>query len=395
MTKSDFKNLHTKYHDALFNDVIPFWLNHSLDKENGGYFSCLDRDGTVFDTDKFMWLQGRGIWMFSKLCSVYGIKNEWLEAASCGAEFVRTKGLCADGSFYFSLNKEGKPLVQPYNIFSDCFICVGLCEYFKVTQQEWARDLALQTYAVIQNRKNNPKGQWLKQIPETRTFSAMAFPMIQLWMAREMRDFLPKEEVDKIIKENTNIILTWHVDYDLQCVFERVGSDGSHNFDVMEGRLLNPGHALEVLWFIMLLANDEKNTEMVDKIADIMLWCIERGWDKEYGGIFYYQDYKNFPPEKLESDMKLWWVHNEALAAFLLAFKLTGKKEHKDWFLRIDSYVWEHFPDPRHGEWFGYLSRDGKPIHGLKGGKWKGFFHLPRMLMFCEQWLSELSLRNL
>ncbi len=393
MTKSELKKLHEKYRSALFDDVIPFWLKNSVDFEQGGYYSCLDKDGTVFDTDKFMWMQGRELWMFSKLCSVYGTKEEWVECARTGANFIREKGQNLDGDYYFSLNREGLPLVQPYNIFADCFVCVGLYEYSKVTQEEWARELALDIYKRIQIRKTNPKGQYLKQVPETRSFMAMALPMIQLWMARELKGLLSEDKTEEIITENIDIILNNHVDRELKCVFERVLAGGKHNFDVMEGRLLNPGHALEVLWFIMLLAEDRNDKKMINDLADIMLWCVERGWDEKHGGLFYYQDYKNFPTEKIESDMKLWWVHNEAIAAFLLAYKLTGRKEHKDWFLKLDEYSWKHFPDSKDGEWYGYLSRTGEPALTLKGGKWKGFFHLPRMLMFCEQWLLEMSER--
>ena len=111
----------------------------------------------------------------------------------------------------------------------------------------------------------------------------------------------------------------------------------------------------------------------------------------EGGGLFYYQDYMGYPTDKLESQMKLWWVHAEAINAFLLAYKLTGSQEHLEWFHRLHAYSFEHFSDREYGEWYGYLDRQGNPAFGLKGGKWKGFFHLPRMLMVCERWLAEMQ----
>jgi N-acylglucosamine 2-epimerase len=161
--------------------------------------------------------------------------------------------------------------------------------------------------------------------------------------------------------------------------------------DVMEGRLLTPGHALEILWFLMTIAEKRGDQARIEDLGDIMLWCVERGWDSTYGGIFYYRDYENKPLDKFESDMKLWWVHAEALNAFLLAWKLTGKEVFKDWFLKIDQWSWSHFPDHQHGEWYGYLSRQGEVASTLKGGKWKGFFHLPRMLYTCSTWLKEMQ----
>ena len=63
----DLQSLADLYQNALLQDVIPFWEKYSLDRENGGYFTCLDREGKVYDTDKFIWLQNRQVWLFSTL----------------------------------------------------------------------------------------------------------------------------------------------------------------------------------------------------------------------------------------------------------------------------------------------------------------------------------------
>ncbi|MDY3764850.1 MAG: AGE family epimerase/isomerase [Candidatus Ventricola sp.] len=390
MNAQELKQYHEIYRSELFDSVIPFWLNHSLDREKGGYFSLLERDGTVFDTDKYAWMQGREIWMFSKLCSVYGTRPEWLDAARLGVEFMRAHGYAENGDFYFAMDREGHPLIQPYNIFSDCFMCTALVEYARVSGDESAAQEGLRIYRRIQQRKDNPKGIWTKAVPGARNLCAMAMPMIQMMMARELKGFVPDEELTPIIESNLKIFFDRHVDRERKCVFERVLPDGGHMFDIMEGRLLNPGHALENLWFVMDVAHSIGREDMVKDAAEIMLWTVERGWDQQYGGLFYYQDYMGYPTDKLESQMKLWWVHAEAINAFLLAYKLTGSQEHLQWFRRLHAYSFTHFSDRAYGEWYGYLDRQGNPAFGLKGGKWKGFFHLPRMLMVCERWLAEM-----
>lgn len=392
MDKAEIVRYHQIYRSELFDSVVPFWLNHSLDREFGGYTSCLERNGQVFDTDKFAWMQGREIWMFSKLCSVYGVRPEWLEAAKLGVDFMRKHGRAENGDFYFAMDRQGNPLTAPYNIFSDCFMCTALAEYSRVSGDQLAAQEALAIYRRIQERKDNPKGIWTKPIPGARNLCAMAFPMIQMMMARELQGFIGENELMPIVEENLGIFFGRHVDRDRKRVFERVLPDGGHLFDVMEGRLLNPGHALEILWFVMDVAHSILHDEqMVADVADIMLWCVESGWDKKYGGIFYYQDYMGYPTDKLESTMKLWWVHNESINAMLLATKLTGSAAHEAWFKKLHEYSFEHFSDRTGGEWYGYLDRQGGPVFGLKGGKWKGFFHLPRMLMVCEQWLAEME----
>ncbi len=391
MNKADLVRYRQTYKNELFDSVIPFWLNNSLDRQYGGYFSCLERNGTVFDTDKYAWMQGREIWMFSKLCCVYGARPEWLEAAGLGVDFMRAHGRAPNGDFYFSLDRKGSPLSVPYNIFTDCFMCVAYAEYARASGDKQAREDAAAIYRRVQQRKDNPKGVWTKQIASTRALSGMAFPMIQMMMAREMRGLIPDDELMPVIRENLDVFFDRHVDRNRKRVFERVLPDGGRLLDVMEGRLLNPGHALEILWFVMDIANSVLHDQrMVEDTADIMLWCAESGWDKEYGGLYYYQDYMGYPTDKIESAMKLWWVHNEAINAMLLAAKLTGSALHEDWFIKLHDYSFGHFSDRAYGEWYGYLDRRGTPVSGLKGGKWKGFYHLARMLMTCEQWLDDM-----
>lgn len=390
MDKNTLTTYHKTYQRELFESVIPFWLNHSLDHEDGGYFTLLERDGTVFDTDKYAWMQAREIWAFSKLCSVYGIREEWLHAATHGLRFMRRHGRADGGDCYFAIDKTGRPLIHPYNIFADCFLCIALSEYAKVTGEQAAADEALALYRRIQERTANPKGVWNKAVPGGRHFLAMSMPMIQMMMARDLKGMVADTELEPVIQRSLEQFFDLHVDRERQCIFERVLPDGNRKLDVMEGRLLNPGHALECMWFMMDIAQERGWRDVVNELAALMLWPAQRGWDEEHGGLFYYQDYLGYPTDKLESHMKLWWVHAEALCAFLLAYKLTGSQEHLQWFQRLHDYSFAHFSDPQHGEWYGYLHQNGTPAFGLKGGKWKGFFHLPRALMHCEVWLREM-----
>lgn len=396
MEKKEIDSLKKRYDSNLSASVIPFWDQHSIDREMGGYFTCLERDGRVFDTDKFMWLQAREVWMYSKLFTSCRPEKRWGELAKHGADFMTQHGRDRNGDWYFALDRRGRPLVEAYNIFSDCFAAVAFAEYHRASGDPAALEVARSTYNRIQARKENPKGHFNKQIGETRSLKAMALPMIQIWMAEEMGNLLDADLRDRVVRENIEQVTRLHIDRKRKAVFERVAADGSHP-STMDGRLLTPGHALEVLWFILRIAGrrraaGEKDAgALVDLLTEAILYTAERGWDSEYGGFYYYMDYEGFPPEKLEWDMKLWWVHAEALCAFLLAYQLTGNEEFLEWFRKTDSYVFDHFVDPTHGEWYGYLHRDGSVALTLKGGKWKGFFHTPRALLTCMEILDNMA----
>ena len=386
----DFKKLANRYKTELLDSVLPFWLKNSIDKEYGGYFSCLDRDGSVYDTDKFIWLQGREVWLFSMLCNKLGKKQEWLDAAIQGAEFLKKYGHNGDYDFYFSLTREGKPLVEPYNIFSNTFACMAFAQLAKATGSEEYAEISRRIFKRILERRGNPKGKWSKAVPGTRPMKDFALPMIICNMALEVEDIInDPQQLEKTIDECLHEVLDVFYQPDLGCMLENVSSLDNSRLDCFEGREINPGHNLEALWFMMNLGIRRNDKALVNKCVEISLSVIERGWDKEYGGIFYFLDSKGAPQQKLEWDQKLWWVHIESAIAMIKGYQLTGNKECLEWFKKLDEYMWSHFKDPLHPEWFGYLNRRGEMLLPLKGGKWKGCFHVPRGLFEIWQILEK------
>ncbi len=386
----DFKKLANKYKAELLDNVLPFWLDNSIDKEYGGFFTCLDRDGSVYDTDKFIWLQGREVWLFSMLCNKLGERKEWKEAAVQGAEFLKKYGYTGDYDFYFSLTREGRPLVEPYNIFSNTFACMAFAQLAKVTGSEEYAGIARNIFRRILERRSAPKGKWCKAVPGTRPMKDFALPMIICNMALEVEEIINDPELlEKTIDDCLHEVLDVFYQPDLGCMVENVSSIDNSRLDCYEGREINPGHDLEALWFMMNLGIRRNDKALIDKCVEISLKVIERGWDKEFGGIFYFLDSKGAPQQKLEWDQKLWWVHLESAIAMIKGYQLTGNAKCLEWFVKLDEYMWSHFKDPLYPEWFGYLNRRGEMLLPLKGGKWKGCFHVPRGLFEIWQILEK------
>ncbi len=382
------------YKNELIQKVIPFWMNHSKDSEHGGFFTCLDREGNVFDTDKFMWLQGRQVWMFATLYNQLEAKPEYLAMAQHGADFMQKHGRDADGNWYFSLNQAGKPLVQPYNIFSDCFATMGFGALYTATGKEEYGDIAKKTFENILKRRDNTKGKYNKAYPGTRELKNFALPMILSNLSIEIEHLLDKTLVKDLIEDVVNDVMNVFYQPEHGIIFENVNLDGSFS-DTFEGRLLNPGHTIEAMWFMMDLGVRMNDQALIDKSIDIAIKSIEYGWDKEFGGILYFLDFKGTPPQQLEWDQKLWWVHLEALVCMAKAWSLTGNEQAKHWFDKIHEYSWKHSRDEEFGEWFGYLNRRGEVLLNLKGGKWKGCFHVPRALFQVYKTLEPKQLLEL
>ncbi len=377
------------YRRKLLEDVLPFWVGHSLDRECGGYFTCLDRRGEVFDTDKFIWHQGRQVWTLATMFRAVRPEESWLQAARLGAEFLRDRARDEQGWFYFSTDRTGRPLTYPC-IFSDCFAAMGLGAFASAGGEGWARELARQTYHGVQQWLIEKPDPWSRYIPGARPMESMVYDMINVNLSLELSEVLDEPGVRQAGTAGMERIIQRFVDRREGLVFEHVAPDGSHP-DTFAGRLIAPGHALECLWFLIEAGGRWDRPEVAWLAAEAMGDMLEFGWDAREGGFFHFLDARGKPPEQLEWDQKLWWVHAEALVALLAAYRHGREERFAKWFEKVHDYAWGHFNDDEHGEWFGYLSRGGEVLLDLKGGKWKGCFHVPRCLWKCWRLLEELE----
>lgn len=378
-----------QYKNELLENVLPFWQKNSLDQTHGGFFTCLLQDGTVFDTDKFIWLQARQVWTFSMLYNRLAQRQEWLDIALHGSQFLEQYGRDPNGDWYFSLNQQGQPLIKAYNIFSDCFATMAFGQLYQATQEERYAQIAKATFEKILKRQDHPKGIYTKAVSGTRPLQNFALPMILCNLALEIEHLLEEELVQKTIDHCIHLVMDTFYDEESGLTLENVDPAGQLS-DSFEGRLLNPGHAIEAMWFIMDLGVRMQDKALIEKAKNRMLFMLEYGWDQVQGGIYYFLDSKGYPPQQLEWNQKLWWVHLETLVALLKGYQHTKDQKCWTWFERVHEYTWKHFADAKHGEWLGYLQRDGSPLTTQKGGKWKGCFHVPRGLFQCWQTLETI-----
>lgn len=380
---ANFKPYIAKYEQALLKDITPFWERHCVDAEFGGYFSCLDEDGSVYDTEKFMWMQWRIVYMFATLADSEYAQPQWLDIARGGYDFLYRHGKDEDGNYYFALNRQGAPTAVAHSIFSECFAAMGSAALFKATKEIKYRAEAESAMAKYMARLRNPKGPWNKALAGRPERQALGPQMILSNLGHVLSENLGAANFEADALQATRTALDKFWNPELKLLFENINIDGSFDLGSCEGRLINPGHGLEAMAFAMELAHRHHDQAMLEKAAMITRRLLEFGWDKEQGGIYYFLDALGKPPRELSWNMKLWWVHNEALVAALQAYVSTGDKVFWEWFEKLDAWTWKHFPDQKNGEWYGYLNRDGSVSLKLKGGQWKTFFHLPRYLLVC------------
>lgn len=373
------------YRRTLLEDCVPFWFPRSVDTEHGGFLHCLDRDGSLLDTDKSVWAQGRMSWMLLTLCNTVERKPEWLAWAEGGLRFIEQH--CVDkadplGRMFFHVTREGQPIRKRRYAYSEVFAAIAFAAHAKVTGSAKSAARARELFELFVKWNFTP-GLIPPKFTDARPLIGMGPRMIALVTAQELAANLGDDDGlrgwrDRCIEEIERLF----VKPDIQCVMETVAPDGSL-VDHFDGRTLNPGHAIEGAWFIMHEGRLRGDSRLIQLGCQMLDWMWARGWDSEHGGICYFRDVSGKPVQEYWHDMKFWWPHDEALIATLMAWKLTGEPRYLERHEQLRAWSFKHFADAEHGEWFGYLHRDGSVSTTIKGNLWKSFFHHPRALWMC------------
>ncbi|MBO4235357.1 MAG: AGE family epimerase/isomerase, partial [Firmicutes bacterium] len=394
-----FKEAHKWVKDEL-NRCTDFWLEHGWDKAHGGVYTCLDREGKIYSTDKSVWMQGRCGWTYAYLCTVYGVREDWLAFSKSCIDFLEEHCVNREqgGRLYFTVTEDGRPLRQRRYLYSEDFYTIANAEYYANTGDKEYLERAKRTYELTWNIRRglmaDPVNMPPKVIPETRKSRAFGDLMIYLNVTNIMKRCDPESRA--IYDERARIcaeeIIKYHYKPDLKCVLEVVAPDGTPQLETTAGRVVNPGHDIEGSWFLAMEAKETGDDDLYEKAETIFHDALARGWDDEFGGLLYFVDCLGNPPEAYEHDMKLWWPHNEMLIATLMFYRDKGDESYLDWFYKTYEYCKTYFADPEYGEWFGYLRRDGKPTEPpCKGSTFKGPFHVPRSLIMADTIMNEIE----
>lgn len=380
------------FRNTLLNDILPFWLNHGLDREYGGILTALDRDGRLLDSDKSIWFQGRTAWTYATAAKCYGQRPEWVAFAQSALRFIEDHASGPNGKLYFTVTRTGQPLRMRRYVYSEAFAALGNSAMYGLSQQDVYRVASLRYLETYLKYSFTPGLIAPKTDTSTRPMLSLGPYMFALHLCgsiqRTMGDVVVAERrCSEWCDWSANEIERLFYKPDLAVLLETVGASGEV-LDHFDGRTLNPGHALECAWFLMDEGRHLGRKEWIDLGCQILDCMWARGWDSEFGGIYYFRDLHGGPVQEYWHDMKFWWPHCEAMIATLLAYRLTSEPKYLNRFVELSVWSFNHFADREHGEWFGYLHRDGSPSVQLKGNMWKGPYHVPRMLWYCEQLLS-------
>lgn len=392
--KEYIKSWAESYKKDLTENIMPFWMKYGLDRENGGVYTCVDRDGSLMDTTKSVWFQGRFAFICSFAYNNVEKKQEWLDAAKSTLEFIEKHCFDEQGHMYFSVTAEGKPLRKRRYVFSETFAAIAMSEYALATgDQHWAKR-AIQVFEDTQRFLATP-GFLPAKFEADVKLQGHSIVMILINVGSCIRKVVDDPKLTQQIDESIEKLKKYFIHPEFKCLLETVGENGEF-IDTNMTRTINPGHCIETSWFIMEEAKLRGwDKPMFDLALQVFDWSWDWGWDKQYGGIINFRDCKNLPSQDYSQDMKFWWPQCETIIASLYAYLGTGDEKYLYRHERISEWTYAHFPDAEYGEWYGYLHRDGTVAQPAKGNLYKGPFHIPRMMikgyMLCQEILKKLE----
>lgn len=392
--KEYIKSWAESYKKDLTENIMPFWMEYGLDRENGGVYTCVNRDGSLMDTTKSVWFQGRFAFICSFAYNNVEKNQEWLDAAKSTLEFIEKHCFDEQGHMYFSVTAEGKPLRKRRYVFSETFAAIAMSEYALATgDQHWTKR-AIQVFEDTQRFLATP-GFLPAKFEADVKLQGHSIVMILINVGSCIRKVVDDPKLTQQIDESIEKLKKYFIHPEFKCLLETVGENGEF-IDTNMTRTINPGHCIETSWFIMEEAKLRGwDKPMFDLSLQVFDWSWDWGWDKQYGGIINFRDCKNLPSQDYSQDMKFWWPQCETIIASLYAYLGTGDEKYLYRHERISEWTYAHFPDAEYGEWYGYLHRDGTVAQPAKGNLYKGPFHIPRMMikgyMLCQEILKKLE----
>ncbi len=378
---SEWRN---RYRRDLLDDILPFWLKHGLDKENGGVYTCVDREGNLMDSTKSVWFQGRCAFIYAFAYNKVEKRPEYLEMSKSCIDFIEKHCFDSDGRMYFEVMADGTPLRKRRYVFSECFAAIAMSEYALATSDRSYAEKALSLFKDIERFISTPGILEPKYLP-TQKAIGHSVTMILINTAARIREAIADPVLNEQIDRSVDAIRRYFIHPEYKALLEMVTPEGEL-IDTINGRTINPGHCIETAWFLLEEAKyrgwDEGSGKEIKEMAlQILDWSWDWGWDQEFGGIINFRDCKGFPAQDYSQDMKFWWPQTEAVIATLYAYEATGDTKYLEMHRLANDWMYEFLPDPVYGEWFGYLHRDGSVAQPAKGNLFKGTFHIPRMLI--------------
>lgn len=282
----DQQRIQKQYRNMIENDFMKFW-EKSFDLHHGGVYTCYTNDGSKrLSSDKYVWSQGRMLWILSRLCEMHdrGIvridRNGYEEQADKTYRFIRDHAILQeDGVCAYLLSEDGekkesilgKGFYTSY--FVDCFVIMGFMEYGRIFGHRGPVEKALEIYDKMMRylKRGDIRSE---PYPVKPGLKAHSQPMIlcnvcDVSLASLRRFQHPRtQELEKAGRAYANDVLTKFYDPKIGLIREMISDVPEFEGSILT-RHIAPGHTLEDMWFCMnMVGNDAKLEKRIYSLVE-------------------------------------------------------------------------------------------------------------------------------
>lgn len=377
----------------LFDEYLPFWMHGGYDEKYGGFICNLDKNGVPVDDQKFIWYQGRAVWVYSFLYNHIKKDPEYLEIARKTRDFMIEKMYVGEGKWVELVHRNGRVIkgIEPdTDIYGWLFAANGLAEYYRITKDE--EDLRL-TKESIWAAVKAYDSKYYRQGTKDEGFRIQGHSMIFLRLLTQLLDYHEDRDLDKVLKFHKERIMNSFYNPEYRISNENL----NHDYSRIDGRedIMFLGHSLETQWMVMDMALRRNDQKLYEKAKANFRRYIEMGWDNIFdgwGSEFYYVFAGQGHSMGVDYKAKAMWAHTEILNGCMLVYEHDRSTWAQEWYGKTWDYIKKNF-SLGVGAWEQAVDRRGKPVPRTNWGinpMRRGNFHQPRYLM-----LSILKLNNM
>ncbi len=385
------------FRDTLQHNVLPFWIDHAVDKEHGGLLGRLDREGhPIPPGDKSVVLISRSLWSFSEAYRRYPDPAYQKMAAEC-LKFLRDKMWDKQhGGYYFMVSREGRVLDATKQLNPMSYVMEGLAEYALAFHDPQVAREALDLFEVIdEHAHDNEHGgyriaftedwQFIKNYEDGPNAAGSFGRKSYDWHLGLVEALATLYDVtgDSRVRLRLNELLDIFVDkiVDAETGYGRYYFTDDWKVADRDGdsKQSEYGLDLEASWLLVKAAERVgRNQDPKIRRASLALvdHALRYGFDQQHGGVYRYGPATG-PADNRDME---WWQQCEALVAFLNAYHLTGDARYWQAFDLEARFVTDRFVDHQYGEVYTAIFHDGK-IDSEKVGPWKAQYHVTRAFL--------------
>ncbi|PTY05940.1 N-acyl-D-glucosamine 2-epimerase [Opitutaceae bacterium EW11] len=384
----------------LRQNILPFWIHHTVDRERGGFYGEISNDLKVSrDAERGALLTTRILWTYSSAYLHYP-EAPLLEMARWAYDDLMKRFWdLQNGGFYWSASAEGKPLRTRKQIYGQAFGIYALTEYFRAAKDRTALDRAIEVCRAIEKNCRDPKhGGYF----EAYTKAWVLEEDVRL-SAVDLNEPKSQNTHLHVMEAYTNLLRVWpdaglrRAQKELvELMLEKILDARTYHLGLFFDEAWRPrtdrvsfGHDIEAAWLLTEAADVVGDSDLqarVRKVAvEIARVTLAEAIDSD-GGLLYEADSKG-----LTQTYKEWWPQAEAAVGFLNAYQISRDEKYLETSLRLWDFIEAHLVDRKHGEWIRSVDRSGKTAStDPKVSFWKCPYHNGRACLELIDRLKKL-----